>query len=99
MVSLVFVLCELVIQVLQLISCSQNMTLAFVKNAIYARVLTRKFTRYFVTRKCEKKSFFLTEKTFYEFPLTIGTSFLEINCKFLCKFLPSKSRVPNCACL
>ena len=64
MVSLVFVLCELGIQVLQLISCSQNMTSAFVKNAIHARVLTRKFTRYFVTRKCEKKkSFFLTEKT------------------------------------
>ena len=39
MVSLVFVSCELVIQVLQLISCSQNMTSAFVKNAFYFRVL------------------------------------------------------------
>ena len=75
MVSLVFVSCELVIQVLQVISCSQNMTLAFVTNAFYSRILAREFTCYFVTLKCEKNPFFLTEKTFCEFPLTIGKSF------------------------
>ena len=57
MVSLVFVSCELVIQVLQLISCSQNMTLAFVKNAFHCWVLAREFTCYFVTPKCEKIHF------------------------------------------
>ena len=67
MASLIFVLCELVIQVLQLISCSQNMTLAFVKNAIHARV----------TRKCEKNIYIFNRKDFYEFPLTIGTSFFK----------------------
>ena len=65
MVSLVFVSCELVIQVLQLISCSQNMTLAFVKNAFYSRVLAREFTRYFVTLKCEKKKSFFQQKILF----------------------------------
>ena len=74
MVSLVFVSCELVIQVLQLISCSQNITLAFVKNAFYSRVLAREFTCYFVTLKGEKNSFFQQKRLFYEFPLTIGTT-------------------------
>ena len=69
------------------------------EKCIYSRVLAREFTYYFVTLKCEKKIIFSTEKTFNEFPLTIGTTFLKINCKFLCKFLPLKSRVPNSACL
>ena len=60
MASLVFVLCELVKQVLHLISCSQNMTLAFVKNAIHATVLIRKFTHYFV-----KFIFFFKQKRLF----------------------------------
>ena len=59
---------------LQLILCSQNMILAFVKNAFHPRVLAREFICYFLTPKCEKKIIFSTEQTFYEFPLTTGTS-------------------------
>ena len=58
MVSLAFVSCELVIQVLQVISCAQNMTLAFVKYAFFSKVLGREFTCFFVTLKCEKNPFF-----------------------------------------
>ena len=99
MVSFVFVSCELVIQVLQLISCSQNTILAFVKNAFYSRVLAREFTCYSVTLKCEKKFIFFNGKDFLWVSANHWDNFLKINCKFLCKFLPLKSRVPNSACL
>ena len=67
MVSLVFISCELVTQVLQVISCSQNMTLAFVKNAFYSRVLAREFTCFFVTLKCEKNPFFQQKRLLVSF--------------------------------
>ena len=67
MVSLVFVSCELVKQVLQVISCSQNMTLAFVTNAFYSSVLAPEFTCYFVTLKCEKNPFFQQKRLLMSF--------------------------------
>ena len=65
MASLVFVSCELVIQVLQLISRSQNMTLALVKNAFYSRVLSLHAILWLLNVK--KKIILSTEKAFYEF--------------------------------
>ena len=86
MVSLAFVSCELVIQVLQLISCSQNMTLAFVKNALYSRVLAREFTCYFVTLKCEKNSFFQQKRLFMSFCQPLGQLFKKSTVSFFANF-------------